>query len=97
MVMWPEGRICGWMSLCFLSFDLFFDKSDILYFPGDTVVVSGKVKSFSGHRLSGVSAVALVRVSGAAVSSGPLDIMDDGSFSVSCVAGKARTAIAMSL
>ncbi len=70
------------------SFDLSFDKSDILYFPGDTVVVSGKVKSFSGHRLSGVSAVALVRVSGAAVSSGPLDIMDDGSFSVSCVAGK---------
>ncbi len=38
------------------SFDLSFDKSDILYFPGDTVVVSGKVKSFSGHRLSGVSA-----------------------------------------
>ncbi len=63
------------------SFDLSFDKSDILYFPGDTVIVSGKVKSFSGHRLSGVSA-------GAAVSSGPLEIMDDGSFSVSCVAGK---------
>ncbi len=70
------------------SFDLSFDKSDVLYFPGDTVVVSGKVKSFSGHRLSGVNAVAIVRVSGAAVSSGPLEIMDDGSFSVSCVAGK---------
>ncbi len=70
------------------SFDLSFDKSDILYFPGDTVIVSGKVKSFSGHRLSGVNAVAMVRVSGAAVSSGPLEIMDDGSFSVSCVAGK---------
>ncbi len=70
------------------SFDLSFDKSDILYFPGDTVIVSGKVKSFSGHRLSGVSAVAIVRASGAAVSSGPLEIMDDGSFSVSCVAGK---------
>jgi hypothetical protein len=70
------------------SFDLSFDKSDVLYFPGDTVIVSGKVKSFSGHRLSGVNAVAIVRVSGAAVSSGPLEIMDDGSFSVSCVAGK---------
>ena len=35
------------------TFTLSFDASDRLYLKGDEVVVSGKVKSYSGHSLSG--------------------------------------------
>lgn len=70
------------------TFSLEFDEPEAVYFPGDTVVVSGKVVSFSGHPLSGMSAEAVLKVDGKTVSSGPVVLGDDGRFSVGCVAGK---------
>ena len=37
------------------TFTLSFDKNDKLYLKGDEVVISGKVKSFSGHSLTGAN------------------------------------------
>lgn len=34
------------------NYELHFDKVDKMYFPGDTVKISGKVASYSGHSLS---------------------------------------------
>lgn len=37
------------------TYDLAFDKTDRLFIAGDTVEVTGKVSSFSGHPLSAAS------------------------------------------
>ena len=64
------------------TYDLAFDAIDRLYIAGDTVLVSGKVSSFSGHPLSSAALSYSVRGSGKTVASGPLLPEGDGSFSL---------------
>ena len=42
------------------TFEMAFDKIEKLYLPGDDVPVSGSVKSYTGHKLSGARAVLTV-------------------------------------
>ena len=64
------------------TYDLAFDKIDRLFFPGDTVEVSGKVSSFSGHPLSSASVSYYVSRNGKTVASGKLPLDADGSFTI---------------
>ncbi len=64
------------------TYDLAFDKIDRLFFPGDTVEVSGKVSSFSGHPLSSASVSYYVDRNGKTVASGKLPLDADGSFTI---------------
>ena len=64
------------------TYDLRFDDTDRLYFSGDTVEVKGKVFSFSGHPLSSANVSYTVDKYGTRVSSGALDLDEDGSFTI---------------
>ncbi len=64
------------------TYDLAFDAIDRLFIVGDTVLVSGKVSSFSGHPLSSAALSFSVCGSGKTVASGPLLLEGDGSFSL---------------
>lgn len=64
------------------TYDLSFDVADKLHFRGDTVEVTGKVTSYSGHSLSSARVSYSVENYGTKVSSGPLALNADGSFSV---------------
>ncbi len=72
------------------SYDLTFDKSDRLYFPGDTVNVRGKVMNFTGHGFGGLNAVAEIIVRNKLVEEKQVVIAPDGSFAVSFAAGSAE-------
>lgn len=65
------------------TFDLEFDKTETLFFPGDEVAVSGHVRSLSGHPVSSANAVYEVTSYGDKIDSGKLKMSPDGSFVVS--------------
>lgn len=65
------------------TFDLTFDKQDKALLPGDTVVVSGKLKSCSGHPLSSADVEAEVTLGRKVVVKRKLNVAADGSFSLS--------------
>lgn len=65
------------------TFDLEFDKTETLFFPGDEVTVSGHVRSLSGHPVSSANAVYEVTSYGDKIDSGKLKMSSDGSFVVS--------------
>ena len=65
------------------TFDVTFDKPDKVFYPGDEVVVSGRLESFSGHPLSSAQVCAVVTLSGKAVPTSEVQVADDGTFSVS--------------
>lgn len=71
-------------------FDVAFDKSDVLYFPGDTVKASGRLIDFSGHGLASANAGVIVRTDGKTVLDSPLEVGPDGTFEVSYVCGTAE-------
>ena len=64
------------------AYDLAFDKTDRLFIAGDTVEVSGKVSSFSGHPLSAASVSYSVKRHGKTYASGKLHLDADGSFRI---------------
>jgi len=64
------------------AYDLAFDKTDRLFIAGDTVEVSGKVSSFSGHPLSSASVSYSVEKQGNTYASGKLLPDADGSFTI---------------
>ena len=63
------------------TFTLSFDKNDKLYLKGDEVVISGKVKSFSGHSLTGADLAVKVERWGNVVLETNVQPGTDGSFS----------------
>ena len=65
------------------TFDLEFDKTETLFFPGDEVAVSGHVRSLSGHPVSSANAVYEVTSYGDKIDSGKLKMSPDGSFVIS--------------
>lgn len=62
------------------TFDLTFDDNDELYLPGDTVKVSGILKSFSGHSLSSAEVTAEIFMDGRLVSETPVAVSSEGTF-----------------
>lgn len=64
------------------TFDVVFDDIDKQYFPGDEVVVTGKVTSYSGHPVASGKAVYEVGTYGSNVASGPLEMGSDGTFRI---------------
>lgn len=68
------------------SFDLSFDESNELYLPGDTISISGRLVSFSGHPLSSVKAELWKYKDGLLVSENPLALSSDGTFRFSFAA-----------
>lgn len=64
------------------TFDVAFDDIDKQYFPGDEVVVTGKVTSYSGHPVASGKAVYEVGTYGSNVASGPLEMGSDGTFRI---------------
>lgn len=64
------------------TYDLAFDKTDRLFIAGDTVEVTGKVSSFSGHPLSAASVTYSVGRHGRTFASEKLLLDADGSFTV---------------
>ena len=65
------------------TYTLTFDKREELYLSGDDITVSGSLKSYSGHPLSGASLSAKVKRYGVEVLDAKPEIGDDGSFSFS--------------
>lgn len=65
------------------AFNLVFDRNDDLYLPGDVVEVSGAVKAYSGHVLSGARITYTVDINGRKSEEKPLLLSDDGSFKLS--------------
>lgn len=65
------------------TFDLEFDKTETLFFPGDEITVSGRVRSLSGHPVSSANAVYEVTSYGDKIDSGKLKMSSEGSFVVS--------------
>ena len=64
------------------TYDLSFDTADRLFIVGDTVEVSGKVFSFSGHPLSSAAVSYSLDRRGGTLASGQLTLEADGSFTV---------------
>ena len=62
------------------AFDLEFDETDRIYLPGDNLVFSGKLVSYSGHSLSGASISYSIGSWGSVSEEGPMEIGADGSF-----------------
>lgn len=64
------------------TYDLSFDTADRLFIVGDTLEVSGKVFSFSGHPLSSAAVSYSLDRRGGTLASGQLALEADGSFTV---------------
>ena len=62
------------------AFDLEFDETDRIYLPGDNLVFSGKLVSYSGHSLSGASISYSISSWGSVKEEGTMEIGTDGSF-----------------
>lgn len=73
------------------SYEMTFDKTDKTYFPGDTVVVSGRLSSYSGHSLSAAkiaySVMSSVFRGEGSSEEGSLTVGEDGAFSFSFPTG----------
>ena len=65
------------------TFTLSFDANDKLYLKGDEVVISGKVKSYSGHSLTGADLAVKVTRWSSVVLETNIQPESDGSFSFS--------------
>ena len=72
------------------SFSLSFDSDERMYLPGDEVEVSGVLKSYSGHSLSGATVTYTVDVAGEKSSAKPLEVAADGRFSLHFNASNSR-------
>lgn len=64
------------------TFDLAFDEIKRLYLPGDTVKISGVVRSYSSHSLSSAKALFTSVYAGDVLSEGSLKIAADGRFEI---------------
>ena len=64
------------------TFTLNFDPTDRLFLPGEEALVRGKIKSYSGHSLSGATVTAQVLRYGEVISEQTVEPAADGSFSV---------------
>ena len=64
------------------TFDLAFDEIERLYLPGDTVKISGVVRSYSSHSLSSAKALFTSVYAGDVLSEGSLKIAADGRFEI---------------
>ena len=64
------------------TFTLSFDPTDRLFLPGEEALVRGKIKSYSGHSLSGATVTAQVLRYGEVISEQTVEPAADGSFSV---------------
>ncbi|MGN1232985.1 MAG: MG2 domain-containing protein [Candidatus Cryptobacteroides sp.] len=62
------------------SFDLEFDETGRIYLPGDNLVFSGKLTSYSGHNLSGASISYSIDSWGSVKEEGRMEVGTDGSF-----------------
>lgn len=62
------------------AFDLEFDEADRIYLPGDNLVFSGKLVSYSGHSLSGASISYSIGSWGSVKEEGTMEIGTDGLF-----------------
>ncbi len=69
------------------TYDLSFDREGKLYFPGDQVKVSGRIRNFTGHGFDGLRAVAEIQVKNIKTAEKPVPIAPDGSFTLSFKAG----------
>lgn len=67
------------------TFDVSFDEVEEPFLPGDTVVVKGCVRSYSGHSLASASVEAEVMYGDRLVKRETLDLAVDGSFVLSFV------------
>ena len=65
------------------TFTLDFDERNELRFAGDEVVVSGKIRSYSGHNISQAKVSADITRWGTAVAEMPVETGADGTFSFS--------------
>ena len=63
------------------TFDVSFDKVDKFYLPGDEIIVTGNIISYSGHAIASDKAVYEVESYGEIIASGPIK-MEDGKFTV---------------
>ncbi len=62
------------------TFDLTFDKSDELHLPGDTIAVSGVLKSYSGHSLASANLRWQAVYGSTVLGEGEVKAADDGRF-----------------
>lgn len=62
------------------TYDLVFDNNKKLYLPGDTVTVTGKINSYSGHSLSSAKVVYTASNFGEVLSEGEIEVGNDGKF-----------------
>ena len=63
------------------TFELTFDGQESLYFAGDSVTVSGKVESFSGHSLASAWMTLKVSLGGKTIEEKEMSSSSDGRFS----------------
>jgi len=64
------------------SFDVEFDPVDGVFFQGDTITISGKVTSYSGHPLSAADVTYKVYSGSTNISSGDVTLEEGGSFKI---------------
>ncbi len=86
-----DGRVLGTSFLTvdefvLPSFTLEFEPSGKIYFPGDTVTVRGRLKSYAGQSLSAAAVTYSVSLWGEPADEGTLDVASDGTFALSFVA-----------
>ena len=72
------------------TFGITFDEDGCIYFPGDTVTVSGKIESYSGQSLAATAVTCSVSLWGEVTEEKTLPVADDGSFSVSFRSGDGK-------
>lgn len=70
------------------SFELKWDKSDRFYLPGETISVSGDVKAYSGHNLSGARMEYTVKRYWNDIKKGSLNVGENGHFEITFPAGE---------
>ena len=63
------------------TYTLSFDENDKLYLKGDEVVISGKIKSYSGHGMTGANLAVKVNHWGVVVLEKDIQPASDGTFS----------------
>ena len=67
------------------SFDVSFEEQDAPVLPGDTIVVRGRVESYSGHSLSAADVRAKIMYENRLIKEETVRLEPDGSFAVSFV------------
>lgn len=64
------------------TYELVWDKTDRFYLPGETIKVSGTVKAYSGHSLSGAKIEYKVNSFWKGLTSGTLTVGENGHFEI---------------